>query len=466
MGIIAELVRTRITEELPPVRTRDEIMDPLAVPARFNRVQIITGMRRSGKTFYLFQQIHALVAQGVPRRNLFYFDFSDDRLPSDIRVMDEVLDEYWRQVPSARTEGAYLFFDEVQDCKGWQGTCRRVAENEMVTLTITGSSSKVSSDEIATSFRGRSHVHEMLPLSFAECVRFHDDRLPASLLNRDFSEDATMSFTPQERTSLEALFDEYLIVGGFPAVQHDRPSTRIEVLQGYVRDVVARDVAERLARPSVPLANQVALLILRTTARELSVNGICDTLHASGYRIGWERAQELCSLFRQAFLYFELWEYSRQPLAGSTNPPKSYAVDPGLAYAVSRASQEDVGLRLETAVYLELRRRMAGRRTDTISSFTDSGPRHQKVDFLVGEAYAGGLEPTVPYALYQVSLSLDSKRTKERELDSLDTAMARTGLTKGTVITLREDTHITLSHGTAHIVPAWRWFLNGSNPSL
>ena len=274
MDIIAELVRARLTEELLPVNERDEIMEPLVVPARFNRVQIVTGMRRSGKTFYLFQQMRRLIEQGVPRRHVFYFDFSDDRLPLSGRVMDEVLDEYWRQVPSARTEGAYLFLDEVQDCEGWQGTCRRVAESEKVTLTITGSSSKVSSDEIATTFRGRSHAHEMLPLSFAEFVRFHQDRVPASLCDCDFAGDSNWEFSPAERTALESLFDDYLVVGGFPAVQGDSASTRVEILQGYVRDVVARDVAERLMRPSIPLANQVALLILRTTARELSVNGI------------------------------------------------------------------------------------------------------------------------------------------------------------------------------------------------
>lgn len=96
MEIIAELVRSRLTEELVPVNERDEIMEPLANPARFNRVQIITGMRRSGKTLYLFPQMHKLIERGVPRRHIFYFDFSDDRLPSADRLMDEVLDEYWR----------------------------------------------------------------------------------------------------------------------------------------------------------------------------------------------------------------------------------------------------------------------------------------------------------------------------------------------------------------------------------
>lgn len=459
MGVIPELVRARFAEQLPTVVERDDIMEALMPPARFNRVHIITGMRRSGKTFYLFQHMGRLIAQGAPRSSLFYFDFSDDRLPQGGHVMDEVLDEYWRQVPTARTDGAYLFLDEVQDCEGWQGFCRRVAEDEKVTLVVTGSSSKVSSSEIATAFRGRSHTHEMLPLSFSEFLRFHEEQLPASFHTSAFVGAAPGAYSPAKRTALEALFDRYLTMGGFPAVQDDTPSARIEVLQGYVRDVVARDVAERLPRAPVPLAYQMALLILRTTARELSVNGICTTLRDAGYKVGWERAQELCRLFRQAYLYFELWEYTRQPLSNSTNPPKGYAVDPGLAYAVSRASQEDIGLRLETAVYLELRRRMAGRRTDAVSSYTDPGPQRQKVDFIVGEAFAGEAT-TTPYALYQVPLSLEAERTRRRELDSLDAAMARTGLDEGTLITLRASDTVNMPHGTVRVVPAWQWFLD------
>ena len=252
MGVIPELVRARLTEQLPTVVERDDIMEALMPPARFNRVHIITGMRRSGKTFYLFQHMGRLIAQGAPRSSLFYFDFSDDRLPQGGHVMDEVLDEYWRQVPTARTDGAYLFLDEVQDCEGWQGFCRRVAEDEKVTLVVTGSSSKVSSSEIATAFRGRSHTHEMLPLSFSEFLRFHEEQLPASFHTSAFVGAAPGAYSPAKRTALEALFDRYLTMGGFPAVQDDTPSARIEVLQGYVRDVVARDVAERLPRRPFP----------------------------------------------------------------------------------------------------------------------------------------------------------------------------------------------------------------------
>lgn len=461
MGIVQELVAERMQQEIPAVIERDPIMEQLPTPERFNRVQIVTGMRRCGKTFYLFQAMRHLMESGVPRSHMLYFDFSDDRLPREddgFRAIDAVLDEYWRQVPEARVEGAYLFLDEVQDCPSWQSTCRRVAENERVTLCITGSSSKVSSEEIATNFRGRSHTHEMLPLSYGEYLRFHQDVLPSS--PEDCVEHVQSGATsPQERTALESLFDRYLVTGGFPGVQRDTAATRIEILQGYVRDVVARDVADRISRPSIPLANQMALLILRNTSCRVSVNGIMQDLRSAGNSIGWERADQMVQLFKQAYLFFEVYEYSHELLASAKNPPKLYAVDPGLALAVSRASQEDVGKRLETAVYLELRRRMAGSRTDSITSYTEPGARGRKVDFLVGEAYAGEGQPCQPYALLQVAASIASERTRRREVESLDAAMERTHLAKGSIVTLREDEEVTSDHGTISVVPAWRWFL-------
>lgn len=456
MSIIEELVREKLTQDIPRPVPRDEIIGDLPAPARFNRVHIVTGMRRSGKTFYLYQRMHALIARGMPRDRMLYFDFSDDRLPKGDHVIDDVLGAYWRQVPEARLAGCYLFLDEVQDCDGWQGAARRIAQNEAVTMVLTGSSSKVSSSEIATQFRGRSHTHEMLPCSFAEFLRFHESELPGG--NADALRGQSV-YSPQEITALESLYDRYLVVGGFPDVQNDPAPVRREVLQGYVRDVVARDVAEKLARPSIPLATQLALLILRNTSNETSVNSLVSTLRGAGFRIGWERAEELVSLFRQAYLFFEVHEYARGITSGTTNPPKSYAIDPGLAYAVSRAAQEDIGNRLETAVYLELRRRLAGSRTDAICSYTEPKSRSRKVDFLVGEAFAGEAEPAAPYELVQVAASLESDRTRKREIESLQAAMLQTGLDRGIIVNLRESSQLQLEAGAIRIVPAWRWAL-------
>lgn len=444
----AALVRERLNEQLPQFSPRDDVIRSLPEPARFNLVHIITGMRRCGKTFYLFQLMQGLLDAGTPRERMLYFDFSDERLkPLDPDVMDRVVSEYWRQAPAAREEGCYLFLDEVQDAGNWQGFCRRVAENEQVTLVITGSSSKVSSAEIATEFRGRSHVHEMLPLSFSEYCRFNDIAVPCA------GQDA---FSPKETTAYEAAFDAYLVEGGFPGVQRQSPPDRIEVLQGYVRDVVARDVAERAGREDVALATQLALFALRNTACELSANELVKSLTAAGYKAYWQKVRQLLDLLCQAYLIHSVSEYATALKSGASAVPKVYAQDPGLVYAVSRANQQDVGKRLETAVYLELRRRHAGSRTEAITSLTVPSTRREKVDFLVGDAL--GAEP---YELYQVTASMEAAKTREREVGSLEAGMQRTGLGAGTIITLREEEAIVSECGSVNAIPAWKWMLLG-----
>lgn len=339
-------------------------------PARFNLVEIITGMRRSGKTFYLYQKMSQLLEAGVPRDRLFYFDFADDRLsPLAPDTMASVIEEFWRQVPEARTEGCYLFLDEVQEMERWQGVCQRLAEHEKVTLVITGSSSKLSSEEIATKFRGRSHSHEMLPLSFREFCLFQaveGDRLRGP------------AFSPQTQTFLEGLFDRYLTEGGFPGVQNRLNEDRIELLQSYVRDVVARDVAERLGREDIRIANHSPCTACATRpASSPSTNSSKASRSSDSRSIGKRRIASWTFCARPS-CSCKVEEHAFALKPQTTATPKVYGIDPGIVYAVSRANQQDVGKRFETAVYLELRRRMAGKRTESITSYTAPGPRGRR----------------------------------------------------------------------------------------
>ena len=163
----AALVQEARSFSFPSTVRRADIIESLPEPAPFNLVHIITGMRRTGKTFYLFQLVEQLMRMGIPRDRIFYFNFADDRLnPAPPTLLNDVVEEFWRQVPGAREGGTYLFLDEVQETEDWQGFCQRIAEHERVTLVITGSSSKLSADEIASTFRGRSLSYRMFPLSF------------------------------------------------------------------------------------------------------------------------------------------------------------------------------------------------------------------------------------------------------------------------------------------------------------
>lgn len=443
------LVREYRIRDLPKLTRRDEIIRDLPEPKRFNMYHVVVGMRRSGKSFYLFQMISDLHKAGVDPDRIFYFDFSDDRLePMSPTCGSDVIEEYYRQVPAAREQGAYLFLDEVQELGEWQGLLRRLSQNERVTLTVTGSSSKLSAGELGTKSRGRAHSHVLYPLSFAEFCRFSGrDELAKGAA-------AGEAVSRAEQTLLVGLYDRYLVEGGFPGVFGMPSADRIEVLQGYVRDVVARDVAERHGKGDIALANQLARFALRNTGCDFSLNNLSETLSALGYKAYWGKLNDLSELMRQAYLFHVLPEFTMQLKPSSTAVPKVYAADPGLAYAVSRANQQDVGKRLETAVYLELARRLAGSRDETVASWSAPAPQREKVDFVVGDALA--LEP---YRAYQVCADMSAARTRKRELRALGSAMNAGSLDTGTVITLDQEEELSIEEGTVLVIPAWRWSL-------
>ena len=83
----------------------------------------------------------------------------------------------------------------------------------------------------------------------------------------------------------------------FLGVQNRLNEDRIELLQSYVRDVVARDVAERLGREDIRIANQFALYGLRNTACESSVNQLVESFKELGFKIYWEKADRIVDRF-------------------------------------------------------------------------------------------------------------------------------------------------------------------------
>ena len=174
--IILETLKNFDLDLYRPIKPRTLDLGKPLVPKAGNLVKVVTGMRRSGKSYRLFQEMDALIASGISPDHICYFNFEDDRLaPVTSSVGDEVLEIFQTLHPDAFTEGAYLFFDELQEMEGWGPWLRRVVDTRKVTIYATGSSSKMLSSEIATEFRGRAIDYELLPLSFGEYLVFNDD---------------------------------------------------------------------------------------------------------------------------------------------------------------------------------------------------------------------------------------------------------------------------------------------------
>lgn len=178
--IIAESIQSFSLDDYRPIVARDlDLGEPIA-PRRGNLVKVVMGMRRSGKSYRLLQEMDALLASGVSPERICYFNFEDDRLaPVTPSAGDEVLEAFYARNPSALDEGAYLFFDELQEMGGWGPWLRRVVDTTKATVYVSGSSSKMLSSEISTEFRGRALGFELLPFSFSEYNAYQGRRCAA-----------------------------------------------------------------------------------------------------------------------------------------------------------------------------------------------------------------------------------------------------------------------------------------------
>ncbi|PLS28714.1 ATP-binding protein [Bifidobacterium parmae] len=418
-------------------------------------IHTITGVRRCGKTYAMYQLMNRLIAAGVPRNRILHFSFDDDRImPFSDHTLADLLDEYYRMVPEALS-GCYLLFDEIQEAPYWTNFVRRVAGQHDVTIVLTGSSSKLLSSDIPTNFRGRSLSREMWPLSFREYCLFQ---------NIDTT-DIGGAYPSSVRRPLQTAFAEYLNVGGFPAVQHMGALDRMRLLQGYADEIVTKDVLERFETTSLRVAMRFSRSALRSTGLKFSVNAQVKALRGMRVPISGNKLYDLLDDFEDALLLFKVGDFTLSIKENPRSSSKVYAVDPGLSLAVAPANHMDIGQRLETAVFVELKRRYGGNRGNTIATY--SAANCPEVDFVVGDEAAGE-----PYQLIQVAArtGLDATTVTDfaaqnlsakfrSEIGNLDAAMRNAGLARGTLISLEEEGLVTVPAGTIEVVPAWKWCL-------
>lgn len=452
--VIAEKLASFNIEDFQPIVKRDLDLGAPLVPKAGNLVKVVTGMRRSGKSYRLFQEMERLHQSGISCNRICYFNFEDDRLGSiTSSVGDEVLETFFAAHPEALREGSYLFFDELQEMHGWGAWLRRVVDSVKATIYVSGSSSKMLSSEIATEFRGRALDFELLPYSFREFVRSYNviDSGRIGIGNRTGDD-----YSLEERLALQQAMKDYLTIGGFPAVQGLPIPQRIALLQSYVQRVVLRDVVERhnIARPRV--ASALARRALGSNGKQLSLRKVENDLRSVGLSTSRELLGDLLGYFEDAYLLFRVRELSMSLSERTTSLPKIYAIDPGLAAAVSSAATREDGQRLEEAVYLELRRRNIGLRRDGIASFHTREHAYE-IDFVVGDA----LESET-YELYQVTASMDDEMTVKRETRALWEMMSERDLNEGIII-VGDGAERDYEHNGSviHQIPAWKWFLRG-----
>ena len=401
-----------------------------------NAATVVTGMRRTGKTYVTYQRMRALVDSGIPIERIVHVNFDDDRLKGlKLEHLRFVGDVHAELFPDAARERCWYFFDELQDVKGWELYARRLLDSHLVQLCLTGSSSKLLSGEIATHMRGRSIDIEVFPLSFAEFLSFN------SLVKTVPSE----PYSSRTAGVLRHAMQRYLDEGGFPDVQGDDYRIRIKTLQGYVDAVLYRDVIERHEVPSVQSLRYTLEYIKYNFAHKMSTRAISGVLKGLGLSDSREYIADYLDWLEQAYLIYRVPIRTDSLSVRRMNPDKFYLVDTGLARAVTPKSDAARGWLLENLVFLALRRG-----DNKIEYFNTR--KGDEVDFLVTDKLSKKRR------LVQVAWDMSSPGTEARELSALKAARNEIKVDDCTVVTWDEERET----DRIKIVPAWKWCLDES----
>lgn len=374
--------------------------------------KVAIGMRRSGKTYFLFQIIHDLIEEKIPLETILYLNFEDDRLlPLDHKKMGELIDAWYTLYPHLHQKKCYLFLDEVQNVDGWPIVIRRLLDTKNIQLYLTGSSAKLLSKEIASSLRGRSIALEIFPFSYTEFINHHQLEIPKSPFGKQ-------TLDHQRKQVLE-----YFQIGGFPAVQSMDRTARLEVLQNYVETVVFRDIVERYKITNILLLKYLIRFLLKNVGAPFTVYKFFNDIKSQGYRVSKDTLYTYMGYLEDAFLIFTVPLFTELLRRLQTTPKKVYAVDNGLLNANTFNVSTNNGKLFENQVYLDLRRQ--GKKI-----YYYRTAEGYEVDFVTQDA-EGRCE------LIQVVWEAEEVDTIRREELALEQAKKELGL-PGSLITLKD----------------------------
>lgn len=375
-------------------------------------IHVAIGMRRAGKSSFLYQTINELLVSGVSKDQILMINFEDDRLlPMKAKEMGELLDAFYVHYPENHNRRCYLFLDEVQNVEDWQWVIRRYYDSKNVQLYLTGSSAKLLSTEIATSLRGRSLSMEVWPYSFKEYLLAH---------KLDFPE---RPFGQRSQDIFRKYLFEYFSRGGFPGVQHLPDKEWRETLQGYVDTVVLRDIVERHNVVNVKLLQYLTTTLLKNAASPFSINKFYNDVKSQGFNISKNTLHHYLNYLEDTFLIAAVPFYSESLRVGQNQPKKIYAVDNGLINANSFSIKPLQNKFFENQVYLDLRRQNK-------EIYFYKTKDNYEIDFVTVDK-EGRRE------LIQVCLDASDPKTEAREKRALQQAEQELGI-QGRILTLKE----------------------------
>ncbi len=329
-------------------------------------IKIVTGIRRCGKSFLLFNLFKQhLLDTGVADNHIIEVNL-EDRRNRKLRDPDSLLD----YIDGAMTtEGKYyILLDEVQMVKDFEDVLNSYLHVRNAEVYATGSNAKFLSKDVITEFRGRGWEIRVRPLSFSE---YYEG------VGGDF---------------MNAL-DTYYIYGGLPAVaQLNTAEEKQEYLRNIYETVYLRDVLQRNSLRNADGMRELVKILASTMGSSTNTQRIANTFRsAAGSEIGNNTITRYIEFLQDSFIINEALRYNVKGRKYIGTETKYYFEDTGIRNAIVDFRQIEFTHIMENVVYNELRRLGYSVDVGQVEVFKDNAEGktircNLEIDFVVNKA--------------------------------------------------------------------------------
>jgi len=382
--------------------------------------QVVIGVRRSGKSTLCTK---FLIDQAV---NCAFVNFDDERLSS---IQNDDLNKLLEAVYIIYGDIQTFFFDEIQNVDAWPLFVNRLLRQKK-RIFLTGSNSKLLSNELITHLTGRYNKVELYPFSFDDYCRINGID--------------TQSITTKAEGLRQNALHKYLATGGFPELLiENNPKNYID---GLFNAIIRNDIARRFKIRQEETLRKMATYLADNFAQEFSATTVGKLFGISNHT-----AENYFEYLKEAFLFVGVKKFSYKSRERVRNE-KCYVVDVAMASERNDSfSLENLGWRLENVVCIELLRRYHHQYAE-IFYYKEKA---FEIDFLVAKN-------GIVQELIQVSYHFTSEKTRKREINALLQGAKKFNCKRLTLLTFNTEDELVINDETINVLPATKWLTRGN----
>lgn len=292
-------------------------------------IKILVGIRRCGKSVILEQIREELKTKGIDEKHIIYvnFEFIEFEELTDYKKLNTYVKERIQD-----EKMYYLFFDEIQNVDNFEKVVNSLRASKKVSIFITGSNSRLLSEELSTVLSGRYVSFRINPLSYKEVLELKGIE-----------------------KSTDEVFEDYMKWGSLPnRFEFESEEAIKNYLYGVFDSIILRDVVERLKIRDTSLFNLILQYIVDTIGREFSAENIMNFLRNEGREVSTLTIYSYLDALCKALLIRKVYRYDVHGKAVLKTLNKYYVTDLGIAQIKNNKTEIDRCYAIENIVYNEL----------------------------------------------------------------------------------------------------------------